>query len=199
MFSDVQEESKRKGVERYERLDCMDKDRVEGLIRNFKPQQVIHLAAILSASGEKNPQLAYRVNVDSFKHVLDACVYEQANIFSPSSIAAFGASTPLDNTPNTTIMRPQTMYGATKVFNELLGEYYFRTLGVDFRCLRYPQVLSSERPHGGTGDYSVDMFYQALEQVYDPSRQEPPSYTCYIEQDEYLPMIYIDDLIEGTL
>lgn len=84
----------------------MDNDKVTGLIRDFKPQQVIHLAAILSASGEKNPQLAYRVNVDSFKHVIDACVSHDARLFSPSSIAAFGASTPLDMTPNTTIMRP---------------------------------------------------------------------------------------------
>lgn len=160
---------------------------------------MIHLAAILSASGEKNPQLAYRVNVDSFKHVIDACVEYEARLFSPSSIAAFGASTPLDMTPNTTIMRPQTMYGATKVFNELLGEYYFKTMGFDFRCLRYPQVLSSDRPHGGTGDYSVDMFYQALEQHLDKTQSGPPQYTCYIDQDEYLPMIYIDDLIQGTL
>ncbi len=137
LYTDIQDNSKR-GTKHYEKLNCNDEERLKYLVKQFKPDLIIHLAAILSASGERNPELAYSVNCDSFKKVIDVCRDNNIKIFSPSSIAAFGLSTPKDNTPNETIMRPSTMYGVTKVFNELIGDYYHRVYNVDFRCIRYP-------------------------------------------------------------
>jgi threonine 3-dehydrogenase len=124
----------------FEVLSVLDKAQLEKIVRNFKPNYIIHFAAILSANGERNPELCLDVNVNGFKNVLDVACGNKIPMFSPSTIAAFGASTPRMNTPNTTIMRPSTVYGCTKVFNELLGTYYKKKYGMDFRSIRYPQV-----------------------------------------------------------
>lgn len=124
----------------FEALSILDKQKLEQLVRTFKPTYIIHFAAILSANGERSPKACLDVNVNGFKNVLDVACENKIPMFSPSTIAAFGSSTPRMNTPNTTIMRPSTVYGCTKVFNELLGTYYKSKYGMDFRSIRYPQV-----------------------------------------------------------
>ena len=176
--------------ENFEVLNVLDKNKVETLVQSFKPDYIIHFAAILSASGERNPKLCLSVNIDGFKNLLDQACEKKIPIFSPSTIAAFGASTPKEETPNTTIMKPSTVYGCTKVFNELLGTYYKKKYGMDFRSIRYPQVISCTEAFGGSGDYSIEIFYGA---------NRSKSYTCYLHENTRMSFIYIDDLIEGTL
>jgi nucleoside-diphosphate-sugar epimerase len=153
---------------------------------------IIHNASVLSATGEKNPQLAYRTNVEGTYNVMEAVRIlglEQALV--PSSIAAFGPSTPRDNTPNDVITRPTSMYGVTKVFVELFGEYYNQRYEIDFRSLRYPGVISAEAlPGGGTTDYAVAIFYEALKEK---------KYTCFLGPDTKLPMMFMPDCIKSTI
>jgi len=130
-------------------------------MKDFKPNWIIHLAAILSGNGEKNPELCFHINNNSFKNALDLALKYNAMLFCPSTIAAFGPSTPKDNTPNSTIMRPETAYGVSKVYMELLGSYYHKKRGLDFRSLRYPGVISADPPGGGTTDYIIEMYYAA--------------------------------------
>jgi threonine 3-dehydrogenase len=175
----------------YVHCDVTSKKSIEEALQNFKPDWIIHLAAILSASGERNPDLALAINDNGFRNILDAALKHKAMLFSPSTIAAFGPSTPRINTPNQTIMRPETVYGVTKVFMEQLGAYHHKKNGLDFRSIRYPGVLSADPPGGGTTDYIVEMYYQAA--------KREDKYTCFLSEDSGLPMMHGDDLVVATL
>ncbi|MGQ4912394.1 MAG: NAD-dependent epimerase/dehydratase family protein [Candidatus Thorarchaeota archaeon] len=176
----------------YFHLDILDTNEIHSLLVNYDIDIVIHNASVLSAVGERNPQLAYKTNVEGAYNVLEAVrALNLDQVMIPSSIAAFGPSTPKDNTPNDVIMRPTTMYGVTKVFIELLGEYYTQRFGTDFRSLRYPGIISSEAlPGGGTTDYAVEIFYEALKNK---------KYTCFLAEDAELPMMYMPDCIKSTI
>jgi len=165
---------------------------IEEVVDEYEIDTIYHLAAILSATGEENPQLAWRVNINGLYNVLEiAREREMSRVFWPSSIAAFGPDTPQDGTPQETILRPTTMYGVTKVAGELLCNYYVERYGLDVRGVRYPGIISSETlPGGGTTDYAVEIFYEALKHQ---------GYTCFLEKDTVLPMMYMPDCIRATL
>lgn len=173
-------------------LDVTSRDQLEKTVREYAITEIYHLAAILSASGEQNPDLAWRVNMEGLYNVLEVARNSGIQkIFWPSSIAVFGPKTPRENTPQDTILSPTTMYGITKVAGELLCEYYHRRYGLDIRGLRFPGIISSETPPGGgTTDYAVEIFYAAV-------RGEP--YTCFVRPDTVLPMMYMPDCLKATL
>jgi nucleoside-diphosphate-sugar epimerase len=168
------------------------RETIQEVVDNYDIDTIYHMAAILSAAGEKNPQLAYRVNIDGLYNVLEiAREHEVSRVFWPSSIAVFGSDTPKDNTPQETILRPTTMYGVTKVAGELLCDYYAERFGLDVRGVRYPGIISSETlPGGGTTDYAVEIFHEALKHQ---------RYTCFLDGDTVLPMMYMPDCIRATL
>jgi nucleoside-diphosphate-sugar epimerase len=141
-------------------LDVRKREELEQVVVEYKVEVIYHLAAILSATGEKDPQLAWQVNMDGLYNVLEvARIHKIVQIFWPSSIAVFGPKTPKEKTPQDTILSPTTMYGITKVAGELLCEYYHRRYGLDVRGLRFPGIISSETlPGGGTTDYAVEIF-----------------------------------------
>lgn len=174
----------------FEFLDVLERNKVESIIKLFKPDYIIHFAAKLSATGELNPKLCLSVNIEGFKNILDIACEQKIAMFLPSTIGTFGESTPKINAPNTTIMRPSTIYGCSKVFNELLGTYYKHKYGMDFRSLRYAQTISCTEAFGGSGDFSIEIFYGALRKK---------EYTCYLKDKTRMSFLYIDDLIEGTL
>jgi len=173
----------------FERLDVLDRESLGRLVKEYDVGTIYHLAAILSASGEKKPELAWRVNVDGLCNVLDvAREHGVKRVFHPSSIAVFGPETPRENTPEHTVLRPRTIHGVSKVVGELLGLYYFEKWGVDVRGIRFPGVISSEAPPGGgTTDYTVEMFYAAVRGEH---------YTCFLREDSRLPMIYMPDCLK---
>lgn len=173
-------------------LDVTDKKAVFDLVDRFQPTVIYHLAAILSAAGERNPALAWRVNLDGLMHVLDAAVaYKVRQMFWPSSIAAFGPNTPKDNTPQHCTMDPTTVYGITKQTGERLVEYYCRNFALDVRSLRYPGLISwKTEPGGGTTDYAVHIFYEAIQHG---------RYTCFLGPDSALPMMHMTDAVSATL
>ncbi len=171
--------------------DVRDKKILEDLWKEYKFTKVYHLASLLSANGEKHPDLAWDVNMTGLKHVLDISKEYDTQVFWASSIAVFGPTTPLDATPQHTILEPVTMYGVTKVSGELLCQYYHEKYGLDVRSIRYPGLISwKEEPGGGTTDYAVDIFYKAI---------EDGEYTCFVKEDTQLPMMYMEDAIRGTL
>ncbi len=172
--------------------DVTERAALDVVIRKHNIDTIYHMAAILSAVGEKNPMLCWKVNMDGLITVLNAAVdYNMARIIVPSSIAAFGPDTPRDNTPNDTILRPSTMYGVTKVCGERLSDYYVKRFGIDVRGLRYPGIISAETlPGGGTTDYAVEIYYKAI---------EAGSYTCFVRENTSLPMMYMPDCIKATI
>ncbi|MCW3989931.1 MAG: L-threonine 3-dehydrogenase [Candidatus Bathyarchaeota archaeon] len=176
----------------YEILDVTDKERLERVVHEHEIDTIFHLAAILSAKGELKPQLAWHVNIRGLRNVLEvAREQDLTRIFHPSSIAVFGPETPKDLTPQETILRPKTVYGITKVAGELLGDYYFNNYGVDVRGVRFPGVISNVTPPGGgTTDYAVEIFYEAIKRG---------RYTCFVEERTVLPMIYMPDCLKATL
>jgi nucleoside-diphosphate-sugar epimerase len=175
-----------------ETLDVLDGPSVERALREHDIDTVYHLAAILSAVGEQNPDLAWEVNTQGLKNVLDAATRLGINrLFWPSSIGVFGPDAPKLMAPQETPLNPTTMYGVTKVAGELLCEYYSLKHGLDVRSIRYPGLISSEaRPGGGTTDYAVEIFYSAIEKG---------SYTCFLREDATLPMMYMPDALRGAI
>ncbi|MEM4272175.1 MAG: NAD-dependent epimerase/dehydratase family protein [Candidatus Bilamarchaeaceae archaeon] len=171
--------------------DSSDKEAILQIVKKYDIDTVFHLASILSAKGEQNPDLAWNLNMGSLKNVLDLARDHKLRVFWPSSIAAFGPTTPRDNTPQRTVLEPGTMYGVTKVAGELLCNYYFKKYGVDVRGLRYPGLISYKAlPGGGTTDYAVAIFYEAL---------KAKKYECFVREDTVLPMMYMPDAIRGTI
>jgi nucleoside-diphosphate-sugar epimerase len=176
----------------FEIVEIGEKASVEKVVKKYDIDTVYHLAALLSATGEQNPRLAWNLNMGSLYNVLEIAREQSlTRIFWPSSIAVFGPSTPRDNTPQETVMIPGTMYGVTKVAGELLCNYYFLKYGVDVRGIRYPGIISSETPPGGgTTDYAVEIFYEAVKKKL---------YTCFVRENTVLPMMYMPDCLKSTI
>ena len=176
----------------FEYLDITDRKSVEDVVKKHDIDTVYNMAAILSAVGEEKPLLCWNVNINGMYNILEiARAYDMTRVFVPSSIAAFGPETPRVKTPNDTILKPKTMYGVTKVAGEILGDYYFKRFNIDVRGIRYPGIISSETPPGGgTTDYAVEIFYEAIKNK---------KYTCFVKADTKLPMMYMPDCIKGTI
>ena len=174
-----------------EQGDVRDKQKLEELIQKYQLNEIYHLAGLLSAGGEKNPELAWDVNVNGLRNVLDLAVKYKLKVFWPSSIAAFGPTTPKQNVPQHTVLEPTTMYGVNKVTGELLCQYYHLRYGLDVRSLRYPGLLGYQAaPGDGTTEYAIHIFYGAIKEN---------KYTSYINQGSILPMMYMDDAVKGTI
>ena len=177
---------------RFQTLDVLDKDAISNLIQEEKITQVYHLAAILSANGEKNPVQAWDINMRGLLNVLElAKECKLDKVFWPSSIAVFGPNSPKTNTPQDAFKNPTTVYGISKLAGEHWCEYYFNTYGVDVRSLRFPGLIGYKSlPGGGTTDYAVDIYYKAV-------NKEP--FTCFLQEDTALPMMYMEDAVQATL
>ena len=176
----------------YVKMDVLDKEFVTTFIKEEKPTDVYLLAALLSATAEKHPEFAWRLNMEGLFTILDLAKdgFIQ-KIFWPSSIAVFGPTTPRDFTPQYTVMEPTTVYGISKLAGERWCEYYFNKFGVDVRSIRYPGLISyTSLPGGGTTDYAVDIFYHA---------KKTNSYTSFLNEDSALPMMYMEDAIRATI
>lgn len=172
-------------------LDAMDPAALQGAVDAYQPDTIYHLAALLSATAERNPQRAWDINMQTLLHVLEAARERGLAVFVPSSIAAFGPGTPADPTPQDTIQRPTSMYGVTKVAGELLCDYYAQRFGVDVRGLRYPGLISyTAPPGGGTTDYAVEIFHHALLHG---------RYTCFLAPDTQLDMMYMADAVRASI
>jgi len=176
----------------FEYVDTTDKENIEKVAKKYDIDTIYHLAAVLSAVGEENPQLTWHVNMDSLYNVLEvAREHMLVRVFWPSSIAVFGLGAPHVNTPQDAVLIPRTMYGVTKVAGELLCNYYFTRFGLDVRSVRYPGIISSETPPGGgTTDYAVEIFYEAIKKK---------RYTCFVREDTVLPMMYMPDCINAAI
>ena len=176
----------------FEFIDITERKTVEKVVDEYDIDTIYNMAAILSATGEEKPLLCWNVNINGMYNILEiARERNMKRVFVPSSIAAFGPETPRNNTPQETILKPKTMYGVTKVAGELLGDYYFKRFGLDVRGVRYPGIISSETlPGGGTTDYAVSIFYEAVKNK---------KYTCFVKENTVLPMMYMPDCIKGTI
>ena len=175
---------------KFQKLDILDLEGLEDIIKNFEINEVYHLAAILSATGEKNPRLCWDINVNGLLNVLELSRKYKYRIFSPSSIAVFGSDVGKLALQNSSL-NPSTIYGVTKVTGELMAEYYYSSHNVDIRGLRYPGLISWEvMPGGGTTDYAVEIFHAAT---------SSKKYTCFVDEETRLPMMYMKDAIRATL
>lgn len=175
----------------FELLDVMDRKGFGHAARQFQADTIIHLAALLSAVAEGNPLLAWNLNMGGLLNALEVARELQVKIFTPSSIGVFGPSAPKVMTPQETNLRPVTMYGVNKVAGELLNDYYFHKYGVDTRGLRFPGLISyAVMPGGGTTDYAVEIFYDAIQKG---------SYTSYLKQGTYIDMMYMPDALQAIV
>lgn len=175
----------------FEIVDVTKAQEVADAVKKHKADTIIHLAAILSATGENNPAAAWDVNMNGLYNVLEVARENQCAVCTPSSIAVFGPSTPKDNTPQDTLMRPTTMYGVTKVAGELLCDYYFQKFGVDTRGVRFPGLVSNVAlPGGGTTDYAVHIYYEALKNK---------KYTCFLQEGTFMDMMYMPDALKAII
>jgi nucleoside-diphosphate-sugar epimerase len=191
--SDLREENDLlKGTGPYVSLDVMNKEMLHVQVIRQGITQIYLLAAILSATGEKNPNLAWSLNMQSLLNVLDIAREENLHkVYWPSSIAVFGPTSPKQNCPQQTVIEPVTVYGISKFAGEFWCNYYNRRYGVDVRSLRYPGLISyKSAPGGGTTDYAVEIFHEALEEK---------KYECFLREDTYLPMMYMPDAIRATI
>jgi nucleoside-diphosphate-sugar epimerase len=174
-----------------EHLDCTKMRQIDAIVRRHDIRTIYHLAALLSAVAEDRPQAAWDLNMGGLYRVLEVARQYRCAVFFPSSIGAFGPTTPREQTPQDTVQRPTTMYGVTKVAGELLGDYYAQRFGVDTRGLRLPGLISHVAlPGGGTTDYAVEIFYQAIRYRH---------YTCFLRPDSRLDMMYMPDAIRAML
>lgn len=172
-------------------LDVTDAKSMHELTKDFKADTMMHMAALLSAKAEENPLLAWNLNMGGLINALEVSRELDLQFFTPSSIGAFGPSTPKKNTPQDTLQRPTTMYGVNKVSGELLCDYYFEKFGLDTRGVRFPGLISNvAKPGGGTTDYAVDIYYKALEEG---------KYTSYIAEGTYMDMMYMPDAIQAIV
>lgn len=177
----------------FETFDILDKQRFTEILNRYQPTQVYHLAALLSATAEKNPEFAWKLNMDGLFHVLDAArdggIVKK--VYWPSSIAAFGPNTPRMNTPQYGAMDPTTVYGISKLTGELYAQYYYNRWGVDTRSLRYPGLIGyKSAPGGGTTDYAVAIYHDAL---------TTGIHKCFLKEGTVLPMLYMPDALKATL
>ena len=179
------------GTGPYYTLDATDAEGTRAIVEKEGVTDIYLLAALLSATGEKNPKLCWDLNMNSLRQILDLGVEKKLKIFWPSSIAVFGPTTPRDNTQLHTIIEPTTMYGVTKYAGEMLCQYYANKFGLDVRSVRYPGLISwKSEPGGGTTDYAVEIFYEAIKNK---------KYSCFLSENTYLPMMYMDDAIRATI
>ncbi|TDM39138.1 NAD-dependent epimerase/dehydratase family protein [Macrococcoides goetzii] len=175
----------------FEELDVTDAERMDKLAGDFKADTLMHMAALLSATAEKNPVFAWNLNMGGLLNALEVARKYNMQFFTPSSIGAFGPSTPADNTPQVTIQRPTTMYGVNKVSGELLCDYYFHRFGVDTRGVRFPGLISHvKEPGGGTTDYAVEIYFKAIREG---------KYTSYINKGTFMDMMFMDDAIDAII
>lgn len=175
----------------YELLDVLDAQKMAEIVKNEKVDTIIHLAALLSATAEKNPKFAWDINMGGLVNALEVAREYNTSFFTPSSIGAFGPSTPKKDTPQDTIQRPTTIYGVTKVSGELLCDYYFQKFGVDTRGVRFPGLIGYVTPPGGgTTDYAVDIYYDALKKG---------SYESYIGKETFMDMMYMPDALNAII
>ncbi|MEX2233536.1 MAG: NAD-dependent epimerase/dehydratase family protein [Cyclobacteriaceae bacterium] len=176
----------------FEILDVLNHKLLFNFIKKNQVTQIYHLAAVLSATGEKNPKFAWHLNMEGLIHVLDAAVeFKIEKLYWPSSIAVFGPNTPKQHTPQDTVMDPATIYGISKLAGERWCDWYYHRHGLDVRSLRYPGLIGYKtKPGGGTTDYAVDIFFKAL---------AGKNYVCFLKPDTYLPMMYMDDAVKATL
>jgi Nucleoside-diphosphate-sugar epimerases len=191
--SDLREENELlKGTGPYVSLDVMNKEMLHVQVIRQNVTQIYLLAAILSATGEKNPNLAWNLNMQGLLNVLDIAREETIHkVYWPSSIAVFGPTSPKQQCPQHTIIEPTTVYGISKYAGEFWCNYYHNRFGIDVRSLRYPGLISyKSAPGGGTTDYAVEIFHEALEQK---------RYTCFLKENTYLPMMYMPDAIRATI
>ncbi|GAA4804139.1 NAD-dependent epimerase/dehydratase family protein [Olivibacter ginsenosidimutans] len=176
----------------FEIINVLDKTLLKAMFEKYQPTQVYLLAAVLSAVGEQHPKMAWDLNINGLLNVLDLAVaFNVSKVFWPSSIAVFGPHSPKENTPQYCIMDPNTVYGLSKQAGERWCEYYHNKYGLDVRSIRYPGLISwKTAPGGGTTDYAIHIFHEALSKG---------SYTCFLSADTKLPMLYMEDAIQGTL
>ncbi len=175
----------------FEFLDCTNARQIQEMVRRYDVGTIFHLVALLSATGESRPQVAWDVNMGSLYGVLEVARQNRCAVFFPSSIGAFGPGTPRDQTPQDTLQRPSTMYGVTKVAGELLCDYYHERFGVDARGVRFPGIIShGAPPGGGTTDYAVEIFYEAIRHKH---------YTCFLKPDTRLDMMFMPDAVKATI
>lgn len=174
-----------------EKLDATDANAFADLVKKYKVDSIFNLVALLSATGEKMPELAWKLNMGALLNSLNIAKEFKCSVFTPSSIGAFGSSTPHYKTPQDTVMRPNTIYGVCKVAGELLSDYYFTRFGVDTRSVRFPGIISNgAQPGGGTTDYAVEVFYEII--------KDGHHYTCEVPQDSYMDMMYMPDAIKAV-
>jgi len=193
VLTDIRKNGSRELIEGgpFHSLDCRNGKELAKLVRQYRIDTIFHLAAILSASAEKNPHQAWDINMNGLMTALETARENSCAVFTPSSIGAFGPTTPKDYTPQDTLQRPTSIYGVTKAAGELLCDYYHHKFDVDTRGVRYPGIISSlTPPGGGTTDYAVEMFYAALEKGY---------YACPLAGNTYLDMMYMPDAVKAAL
>jgi nucleoside-diphosphate-sugar epimerase len=175
----------------FEKVDTTNIEELTAVVKKYKIDTIYHLAAVLSAVGERNPALAWGIGVNGLYNVLEVAREYNCAVFFPSSIGAFGPTTPLDNTPQDTIQRPTSMYGVTKVTGEMLCDYYYLRFGVDTRGVRYPGIISNATlPGGGTTDYAVEIYYEAVKHQ---------KFTCPLGKGTFLDMMYMPDAIDAAI
>ena len=176
----------------FEEANALDKKKINSLVKKHNINTIYHLVAILSANGEKNPFLSWKLNMDSFQNIAEISIENKIKkVFWPSSIAVFGSESNLDFVSQNPLMNPTTMYGITKLAGEKLIEYYFNRFALDIRSLRYPGIISTETtPGGGTTDYIIEMLNAA---------KKKESYSCFLSENTELPMMYVNDAIESAV